>query len=69
MHYYSLVGTKGYNKADFSEPISTDIECKYDLIKCVLLPVQLQPISLLQILAIRVVFTLYFICGSYVYLT
>lgn len=34
MHYYSLIDTENYNKAeDFSEPISTDIECKYDLIK------------------------------------
>lgn len=34
MHNYSLIGTKNYNKAeDFSEPISTDTEYKYDLIK------------------------------------
>lgn len=70
MHHYSLIGTKSYNKAeDFSEPISTDIECKYDLIKCGHLPVQLQLISLLQILAICVVFALLFIGCSYVYLT
>lgn len=34
MPYYSLIGIKNYNKVeDFSEPISTDTECKYDSIK------------------------------------
>lgn len=70
MHYYSLVGTKSYNKAeDFSEPISIDIERKYDLIKRGHLPVRLQVISLLQILAICVVFALLFLGCSYVYST
>lgn len=38
MPYYSLIGIKNCNNIeDFNEPTLTDIECKYDLIKWLLI--------------------------------